>query len=114
MKYIKTFERVKSEYKFKVGDYVVAIDSFIDNNPDNRVYEIEHVAGKIYEKRYNKYEHEYTYIVDYSIYDLSTSSIEKSSYVAGYYKLFQQQLRKATPEEILDYEMKENQIKYNL
>jgi len=102
MKYIKTFE--DNAHKFDTGDYVVAIDSFINNDPDNRTYEIEHVTGKIYDIRHNIHTHEWSYIVDYSIYNSAET----------YHRLFQWQLRKATPEEIQDYETLEKQIKYNL
>ena len=112
MKYLKTFESQKVDVpvervepdKFNTGDYVVAIDSFINNDPDNRIYEIEHVVGKIYDVRPNIHTHTWSYIVDYSIYNSSET----------YHRLFQWQLRKAAPQEIQDYEMKEKQIKYNL
>ena len=100
MKYIKTFENVKKP-RLRFGDYVTANDKYIDRlksiscfNSIKMYSEVGIIVNVILFRDNNRY---------------------RVSYLSGHVQSFtKDELRLATPEEIEDYKIKENEIKYNL
>ena len=100
MKYLKTFE--DKIPRLRLGDYVVVNDKYIKMLTSLAFADlIESIKGKVgiiiktfKPKKHVKYDVSYLFDEEYSFY--------------------KNELRLATPEEIEDYKMKENEIKYNL
>jgi len=111
MKYLKTFENIK---KFKIGDYVVAINlNYITYDDDIKEY-MESIVAKVINVINNTYT-ENNIFIKYSNQPEELSDYFNSmdgDYII--YILSDNNLRFATPEEIEDYKMKENSNKYNL
>ena len=116
MKYLKSFEQNNS--KFKLGDYIIAqnltpfkeITKYLENNV-GEISDIDyHLSSPIYFVRYinlpNNLKDEHLFNVYKPVSGVADSD--------GIFRLFDENLRFATDNEIEDHLIKKNTIKYNL
>jgi hypothetical protein len=98
MKYIKTFESIG---KYKEGDYIIISDE------SKQVYHLT--------EKWNMYPYNCAQILDFNgqAYYMETFDVETKKYLI-FWLLDEDIERKATEEEILEFETKKNSNKFNI